>query len=128
MADFSRPNRVLRKRIREVDSDDEVTPAKKGEEASDSERPSVSEIIRMRKQAQKRKYGLAFSNSTQSRRDDASEDHSEQASGAANPLLSVYSKFTAQTGVRVDTKDKQLYVSFLSFTSHGHEEITLIRQ
>jgi hypothetical protein len=118
MADRSRNNRVFRKRTREAESDDEAGSAQNGEQASESEQPSVSEILRMRKQAQKRKYGLAFSSSTRSRRDEGSEHASEHASEhtspAANPAASVYSKFTAQTGVIVDKVDKQLYVSPLN--------------
>lgn len=115
MTDSSRRNRVYRKRIREDDSDNEAQ-----NEPSDSEQPSVSDILRQRKQAQKRKHGLAFSSSTQSEQVGEVGEGSEQMNAvpaAPNLLNSVYSKFTAQTGVRAGAQDKQLYVSSLSLIS-----------
>ena len=106
----------MRKRTRDNDSYSEahtaqVEKAQNGDQSSDIEQPSVSEILKQRKQAQKRKHGLAFSSSSQVRRDILSEDNSTQATAAPKPVDSVYSRFTAQTGIIADAYDKKLFVT-----------------
>ena len=113
MAEPIRRSRVMRKRIRDADSDDEsqssqTAEALNGDQSADVDQPSVSEILKQRRQAQKRKHGLAFSSSSQLRHDVPSEDNSAQISTAPKPVESIYSRFTTQTGIRADTYDKNL--------------------
>lgn len=133
MAELARPSRVMRRRIRDADSDSEAhttqaETAQNGDQSSGIEQPSVSDILKQRKQAQKRKHGLAFSSSSQARRDMPGEDNSTQTTAAPKPVDSVYSRFTAQTGIIADAYDKKLFVTTFLSSSNFHSQTPLIGQ
>jgi hypothetical protein len=117
--------KVLRSKAPESDDEDEQQISLRdedGERPQQPEHPSVSHIQRQLKQAQKRKFGLAFSSTGQSQSSKASESSNLDPNLAARPKSTtdiIYDRFTAQTGIlAAEEEDKKMYVEQKAHSSH----------
>jgi len=119
--------RFLRRKAPESGDEDEQQISvcdEDGDRSEQPEQPPVSHIQRQLKQAQKRKFGLAFSSTGQSRSNEASESSSLDANLATRPQSTtdtIYNRFTPQTGIIAEEEDKKMYVESRAFPSHSKE-------
>jgi len=125
--------KVLRSRAPESDDEDKQQISAHdadGDWPQQPEQPSVSHIQRQLKKAQKRKFGLAFSSTGQSRSGKTSESSNLDADLAARPTSTtdtIYNRFTAQTGIlAAEEEDKKMYVEDKVHASHS-ESISLLK-
>ena len=122
--------KVLRSRAPESDDEDKQQISVR-DENDDLPRqpgqPTVSHIQRQLKQAQKRKFGLAFSSTGKSRNNEAPESSDLDANLAKRPkgtMDTIYNRFTAQTGIlAAEEEDKKMYVERRVPTSHSENLI-----